>query len=75
MAAFSSPFLLSIEPTGGKAFVAPFHLGTELSVAMSLAAERFAGRNAYGLPTCTVALLRDHKLVAVYDGEWSKVGA
>lgn len=66
-----SPFVLSIEPTGAKAFVAGSHLGTDLAIAMAIAAERFAGRNAYGLPTQTVALLRSGKLVAVYDGDWA----
>lgn len=69
-----SPFVLSIEPTGGKAFQYGFHLGTDLSVAMALAAEKFHARNAYGLPTCTVALMQSGKLVAVYDGEWTHYG-
>lgn len=71
----ASPFVLSIEPAGGTSFVAGLHLGTDLAVAMQLAAERFHGRNAANLPTCTVALLRDRKLVAVFDGEWRMMGA
>ena len=67
----ASPFVLSIEPTNGSAFVHGFHLGTDLAVAKAIAAERFHGRNAAGMATCTVALLRDHRLVAVYDGEWN----
>jgi hypothetical protein len=65
-------FTLSIEPTGGKAFVDGFHLGTDEQVARQIAEERFHGRNKHGMWTQTVALIYDRKLVAVYDGTWSR---
>lgn len=69
------PFVLSIEPVGKPAFVDGFHLGTDERLARQLAEERFHGRNGAGLWTCTVALLRAGRLVAVYDGRWSKPAA
>jgi hypothetical protein len=66
----TAPFLLSIEPTGGKSFLHGFHLGTDERLARMLAEERFHNRNAAGEHTCTVALIRDRRIVAVYDGAW-----
>lgn len=68
----SSTFVLSIEPTDGKSFVHGYHLGTDEAVARAIAAERFHGRNSCGMHTRTVALIRNGRLFAVYDGEWSK---
>lgn len=66
----TSPFTLSIEPTGGRSFIYGYHLGTDEALARLLAEERFYVRNAAGEHTCTVALIRDGRLIAVYDGEW-----
>lgn len=66
----NSPFTLSIEPVQGKSFIHGFHLGTVEGVARQCAAEQFHGRNRNGAFTRTVALIRDNKLVGVYDGEW-----
>jgi len=66
-----SPFLLSIEPVDGPAFRSGFHLGTDEALARAIAVERFHGRNAAGMATVTVALLRDDRLVDVYDGTWA----
>ena len=74
MAASSSPFTLSIEPTGKSAFQHPFHLGTNEVIARQIAVEMFHGRNQAGDYTCTVALIRDRKIVDFYDGEWSRAG-
>jgi len=63
-------FTLSIEPTGKPAFQHGFHLGTDERVARQIAEEMFHGRNRAGAWTCTVALIRNRKLFAVYDGEW-----
>lgn len=68
----SEPFILSIEPTGGKAFIHGFHLGTDERLARQIAVEKFNARNAAGMWTTTVALIRGRKLVAVYDGTWSR---
>jgi len=67
----NSTFTLSIEPTNGAAFQHGFHLGTDEAVARGIAEERFAGRNAYGLHTRTVALVRNGRLFDVFDGAWS----
>jgi hypothetical protein len=68
---FPMPYVLSIEPVAGKAFQHGFHLGTDLALAKTLAAEMFVGRNNYGMPTRTVALKRDGRIVDVFDGRWS----
>lgn len=70
----ANPFTLSIEPTGGKAFVHGFHLGTDEAVAREIAVEMFHGRNKAGDYTCTVALIRDNAIVDIYDGRWSRKG-
>ncbi len=67
----NSPFILSIEPTGERSFIHGYHLGTDECLARKLAEEHFHDRNDAGFHTCTVALIRDRRLVAVYDGEWS----
>ena len=68
----TSPFTLSIEPTGKPAFVHGFHLGTDESVARLVAEEMFHARNKAGNHTTTVALIRDHKFISFYDGQWSR---
>ena len=67
----NSPFTLSIEPTDGAAFQHGFHLGSDERVARGIAVERFNGRNAYGLHTRTVALIRAGRIFDVFDGAWS----
>jgi len=64
-------FTLSIEPIQGKAFQHGFHLGTIESTARLCAEDVFHSRNANGLPTRTVALIRNRKLFDCYDGKWS----
>jgi hypothetical protein len=66
----ASTFTLSIEPTGKPAYQHGFHLGTEETLARKIAEEIFTGRNAVGQFTCTVALLRDRRIVDIYDGTW-----
>lgn len=65
-------FTLSIEPTGKPAFVHGFHLGTDEVVARKIAVEMFDARNKAGDWTCSVALIRDRKLFAIYNGEWNR---
>jgi hypothetical protein len=67
----NSPFTLSIEPTNDPAFQHGYHLGTDERVARGIAVERFIGRNAYGLATRTVALMRGGRIIDVFDGVWS----
>jgi hypothetical protein len=66
----AQPFTLSIEPTDGKSFQHGFHLGTDEHLARQIAEEKFHARNKHGMPTVTVALIREGKLVDCYDGKW-----
>lgn len=76
------PFILSIEPVTGTVFQYGFHLGTDETVARSIAEEKFHARNlsplkndqhGNSMATRTVALIQCGKLIAVYDGaEWRK---
>jgi hypothetical protein len=67
----ATPFLISIEPAEGKSFVHGFHAGTIERVARTLVEDMFRGRNAAGLWTRTVALVRDGKLFDTFDGRWA----
>lgn len=70
---FDSPsvFVLSIEPVEGETYQHGYHLGTDVALARKIAAEEFHRLNATGTWTRTVGLIRDAKLVDVYDGAWS----
>lgn len=72
-------YVLSIEPIQGRAFIWPFHLGTDIALAKKLAEEKFAARNAsplahdtdgHVMATRTVALFLSNRIVDVYDGRW-----
>ncbi len=65
-----STYTMSIEPVDGPSFINGFHLGTIESVARDLCVERFHGRNAADMPTRTIALIRNRRIVDVYDGAW-----
>ncbi len=65
-----SPFILSIEPFDGAVYRHPYHLGTIEMVACQIAEEIFAARRNIR----TIALIRDRKIVDVFDGKWSSVG-
>lgn len=67
----TTPFVLSIEPMEGKTFQHGYHLGTNIEVAKTIAAEMFHALNQQGMPTRTVALMRGDKMVDCYDGTWS----
>jgi hypothetical protein len=64
------PFIMSIETTEGNSHRHGFHLGTDERLARQLIEERFAARVANAMPTVTIALMRDEKLVDVFDGRW-----
>jgi hypothetical protein len=66
----TNPFTLSIEPTDGPAFQHGFHLGTDERIAKEFAEEIFRNRNTNHHATCTVALIRDRRIIDVYDGQW-----
>lgn len=65
----SNPFILSIETEPGKSVQHGFHLGTDLRLAMQIAAERFHARVSNNQPVITVALMRDGKMVDCYYGD------
>lgn len=65
-----SPFCLSIEVAAGQAVQHGFHLGTDERLARQIAEEKFHARVKHGLPVVTVALMRDRKVVDVFDGKW-----
>lgn len=65
---------LSVE-TDKETFVHGFHLGTEEKLARRLAEEFFLYRilpEHRGTYIRSVALIRDGKLVATFDGEWDR---
>ncbi len=57
---------LSIEPIGKPAYQHGFHLGTIESVARQIAEEMFAARQDIR----TLALIRDRRIIDVFDGLW-----
>ena len=65
-----APFCLSIETAPGKSEQYGFHLGTDEKLARQIAEEKFTLRVANGLPVVTVALMRNRKIVDVFDGKW-----
>jgi hypothetical protein len=71
----AKPFVLSIEPVDGRAFQYGYHLGTDERLARRLAAEEYHARNGRGERVCTVALMRDRRIVDVYDGAWRSAEA
>lgn len=70
----SSVFILSIETTIYPAFQAPFHVGTDLVVAMQQAEDTYRNRVWFpgvgNVTIRTVALMRDGRMVDCFDGQW-----
>jgi hypothetical protein len=73
-------FTLSIEPIEGPTFQYGFHLGTDLALAKKIVEEKFQARNDSSyvadldgrtMRTRTMALIRNNKIVDVYDGQWA----
>lgn len=65
-----NPYLLSIEPTGKKSYIHGYHLGTNEKIAREFAEYLFRARNNCNQFTTSVALMREGKIVDVYDGAW-----
>ena len=63
------PFEMSIETTEGNSFKNGFHLGTDESLARAIVMERYAARVNAGVPTVTIALMRDGRIVDVWMGD------
>lgn len=69
-----STFILSIETAPGKAMQYPWHFGTIEHIARACALAVYRDRVKAGLPTYTIALIRDCKIFDVFDGaEWHSV--
>jgi hypothetical protein len=66
----SITYTMSIEAEEGKAWQHGFHLGTEEALARQIVEEKFQARVKHDLPVVTIALLRDRKVVDVFDGRW-----
>jgi hypothetical protein len=67
------PFILSIEPVAGPTYRHGFHLGTDEAVARQIAEETYRSLRRHPGTVCavrTVALIRDERLVDVFDGRW-----
>ena len=72
MDCFPKTFTASIETTEGKSFQHCWHLGTIEPTARACVEDLFRGRVATQLPTVTIALKFDGKIVDVFDGkDWS----
>jgi len=76
----TQPFILSVEPYEGPTFQYGYHLGTDLALAKKIVEDKFHARNrsSYAtdldgrmMQTRTMALIRNRKVVDVYDGRWS----
>ena len=66
-------FTLSIEETVGISKLHGFHLGTIESTARTICEEKLAARKEYGIPTVSLALIRNGKIFDVLysDGTWN----
>ena len=62
-------YTLSIETKPGESYQHGYHLGTDLDLAKSIAVDRYHGRVREGMPTVTVAIMKDGKLVDCYYGD------
>jgi hypothetical protein len=62
-----NPFVMSIEPMEGAVYQYGFHLGTDEKIARQLIVEKFHALNNSGQLTRTIALMRNRKIVDVYD--------
>lgn len=65
----ANPFTMSIETEPGKSHQHGFHLGTDERLARQLVVERYHGRVAAGMPTVTIALMRDGRMVDCWIGD------
>lgn len=65
----SKPFTMSIEETAGKSKQYGFHLGTDEKLARTIVEDKFKARKEFGIPTVTIALMREHKIVDVFYGD------
>jgi hypothetical protein len=66
----TQPYILSIETAEGRSFRHGYHLGTDETLARQIAEEKFHARVNAGLPTVTVALIRDGRMIDCFDGTW-----
>jgi hypothetical protein len=68
----SSPFTMSIEESFGNSKQHGFHLGTDEKLAREIVQDKFKARVSHNIPTVTIALMRDKRIVDVFYGDkWS----
>lgn len=77
----TTTYSLSIKPVDGEAFIYGFNLGTDIAIAMRIAAEKYHARNLYAdSQTESVAIVDirgfvrgnlNIKIIDVYDGSWA----
>lgn len=65
----SKPFTMSIEEVAGKGKQHGFHLGTDEKLARTIVQDKFKARSMFNMPTITIALIRDNKIVDVFYGD------
>ncbi len=65
----NKPFCMSIETTAGVSHLHGFHLGTDEQLARKIVEEKFSARLIWKLPTYTIALTRNRRMVDVFDGK------
>lgn len=65
----SNPFTMSIEETPLNSKQYGFHLGTDEKLARTIVEDKFKARKLFNIPTVTIALMRDKKIVDVFYGD------
>ncbi len=65
----AGPFTMSIEETAGSSKQYGFHLGTDEKLAREIVQDKFKARVSHHIPTVTIALVRDKKIVDVFYGD------
>ena len=63
------PFTMSIEDKEGHSYQHGFHLGSQEALARSLVQSQFHDRRKARLPTVTIALMREGKIIDVFYGD------
>lgn len=65
----TSPFTMSIEESFGNSKQYGFHLGTDEKLARTIVEDKFKARVSHHMPTVTIALILDKKIVDVFYGD------
>jgi len=60
---------MSIEESFGNSKQYGFHLGTDEKLAREIVQDKFKARVAFNMPTVTIALMRNKKIIDVFYGD------